>query len=217
MTFSLFSTLRSTGLFGLLLAGLVLTGPQNAQGQIWLQTARVVAPIEDGPTRAFLDTLVSVMERKEVKVKRSPDAEEELTISELRNALIDEEGIGLGSANHAFINYRFTIDNGSNFEQDITQIHFVFRPGPQQSDISVMYLDADEPWAEKIIRQKGTSLRTNEAALIPFHHHLGFASIARQKESQVVEIGGKTVREEFDERKEALIRKVERLMYESFV
>lgn len=209
--------LRSAGIFGLLLAALLFVYPQGAQGQIWLQTARVITPIENGPPRAFLDTLVNVMERKNVTVKRSPDAKKEVTISELRNTLIDEEGIGLASANHAFIDYRFTIDNGSNFEQDFTRIHFVFRPGPQQSDISVMYIDAQQPWVEKIIRQKGTSLQTNEAALIPFHRHLGFANISKQEKSQVVEIGGETVREKFDERKEALIRKVERLMYESYV
>jgi len=148
---------------------------------------------------------VNVMERKEVMVKRSPDATKKMTISELRNALIDEQGIGLGSANHAFIGYRFTIDSGSKFRQKIAHIHFVFRPDPQQSDISVMYVNTQEPWVKKIINQKGTSLRTNEAALIPFQRRLGFANIARKEESQVVEIGGRTVREEFDERKKALI------------
>lgn len=70
---------------------------------------------------------------------------------------------------------------------------------------------------ENVIRQKGATLRTNEAALIPFYRHLSFAYTVRQEKTQVVEIGGQTVREEFDERKEALIRKVERLTYESFV
>ncbi len=207
---------RSAGLFALLLAALVLIWPQNASGQIWLQTARVLTPIEDGP-RAFLDSLVNVMDKEDVMVKRSPDAKEPVKISELRNTLIDEEGIGLESANYAFIDYRFTIGNGGNFEQEVRRIHFVFRPGPQQNDVSVMYLNARKPWVKKVIHQKGTALQTNEAALIPFYRHLGFANIARQEESQVVEIGGETVRTEFDERKEALIRKVEELMYETFV
>jgi len=80
-----------------------------------------------------------------------------------------------------------------------------------------MYVDAQAPWVNRIIHQKGTSLRTNQAALIPFRCHLDFAQIARQEENQVVEMGDETVREGFDERKEALIRKVERLTYESFV
>jgi hypothetical protein len=199
------------------LAALVIACPQDANGQLWLQTSRVITPVGDGPTRAFLDTLVNVIERKGIKVKRSPEAEEGVTVATLRNELIAEEGIGLGSANHAFIDYRFTIDNGSHFEQEITNIHFVFRPGPDQSDVSVMYLNARKPWLETLIHQKGTSLRSNQAALIPFHRHLGFANVARRPETQVVEIGGETVREAFDERKEALIRKVERLTYETFV
>ena len=140
-----------------------------------------------------------------------------MTLSSLRNTLISEEGIGLGSANYAFIGYRFSIDNGSQFEQEITTLRFVFRPGPNQNDVSMMYLDAQEPWVNQVIQQKGTSLRSNQAALIPFRRHLDFAQIARQEQSQVVEMGGETVREGFDERKEALIRKVERLTYESFV
>jgi len=167
--------------------------------------------------RVFLDSLVNVMERKDITVQRSPEEKEKMKIADLRSALINEQGIGLGSANHAFINYRFTIDNGSNFEQEITNIYFVFRPGPDQSDIPVMYVNAREAWVQKLLNQKGTSLRTNEAALIPFQRHLGFANIARKETSDVVEISGETVREKFDEEKEALIRKIERLMYETYV
>jgi hypothetical protein len=194
-----------------------LTYPQEAQGQRWLQTARVLTPIEEGPDRAFLDTLVNVMERNEVRVRRSPDQEEKMALSSLRNTLISEEGIGLGSANYVFIGYRFTIDNGGQFKQEIATLRFVYRAGPNQNDVSMMYLDAQEPWVSQLIHQKGTSLRSNQAALIPFHRHLGFARIARPEQSQVVEISGETVREGFDARKEALIRKVERLTYESFV
>lgn len=208
---------RLASMVGLLLIVLALGAPQSAKGQLWLQTARVITPIEAGPTRAFLDTLVNVMERKDMMVRRSPDQKEKMTISDLRNALISEAGIGLSSANHAFINYRFTIGQGSEFEQQISKIRFVFRAGPGQSDVSVMYVDAEKPWVETLIQQKGTTLQSNQAALIPFHRHLGFANIARQEESKVVEIGGETVRDGFDEKKAALIRKVERLVYETYV
>lgn len=209
--------LRSLGVAGLVFLAFCLTYPQEAQGQRWLQTARVLTPIEDGPKRVFLDTLVNVMGRNEVRVRRSPDQEEKMTLSSLRNKLISEEGIGLGSANYVFIGYRFTIDNGGQFEQEVATLRFVFRPGPDQNDVSMMYVDAQEPWVEEVIQQKGTSLRSNQAALIPFHRHLGFARIARRETSQVVDIGGQTVRDEFDARKRALIQKVERLTYESFV
>ena len=218
MTSSASRLLRSAGLLGLLALSCFLVSPQPAQGQLWLQTSRLITPVENGPMRVFVDSLVTVMERRGIEVKRSPESDELLTIEELRTELIDEAGIGLSSGvNHAFVDYRFTIENGSNFRQQVSAIHFVFRPGPGQSDVSVMYLDARQPWLTRLLRNKGTDLPTNEAALIPFHRHLGFARIARQEETQIVEIGGQTVREGFTERKEALIRKVERLTYESYV
>lgn len=207
----------SAGWAGVVVACLLLLAPQAAQGQLWLQTSRVVTPVEQGPIRVFLDTLVNEMERRQLQVKRSPDASTTMSVSALRSTLIDEEGIGIGSANHAFIDYRFTIDNGSNFEQEVAAIRFVFRPGPNQNDISVLYLDARSGWVDTLLRNKGTDLKTNEAALIPFHRHLGFAQIARQQNTEIVEIGGQTVRTGFSEKKEALIRKVERLTYESYV
>jgi hypothetical protein len=208
---------RAAALVGVLFAACLALGPQTADAQLWLQTSRVVTPVEQGPVRVFLDTLVTVMERRDRTVKRTPDASERMTVSELRTTLIDERGIGIASANHAVIEYRFTIDDGSDFQQEVAAIRFVFRPGPNQADVPVFYLDARSGWVDTLLRNKGTDLRTNEAALIPFHRHLGFAQIARQKETEIVEIGGQTVRDGFDERKEALIRKVERLTYESYV
>lgn len=206
-----------SGVFGLVFASLLLLGPQEAKGQLWLQTSRVVTPVEQGPVRVLLDSLVNTMERRGLTVKRSPDQDTSMTVSQLRTTLINEKGIGIGSANHAFIDYRFTIDNGSNFRQEVAAIHFVFRPGPNQTDVPVLYLDAQTGWVDQFLHNKGTSLYTNEAALIPFHRHLGFAQIARQKNTEIVEIGGQTVRKGFDQKKEALIRKVERLTYESYV
>lgn len=205
-------------MLGVALASLLLLAPQSANGQLWLQTSSVVTPVEQGPLRAVLDSLVSVAERRGLEIRRSPDAEQKMAVPKLRTQLINEEGIGVTSANHAFINYRFSIDNGSRFRQQIAAIHFVFRPGPNQSDISVLYVDArGEPWVDDFLRNKGTDLTTNEAALIPFQRHLGFSEIARQEETQVVEIGGETIREGFHEEKEDLIRKVERLTYQSYV
>jgi len=210
-------TLRSGSLFGLLVASCLLLVPQDATAQLWLQTSRIATPVEQGPIRVFLDTLVTVMERKNVRVSRTPSQSETMTVSSLRNQLIEEEGVGLNSANHAFIDYRFTIDDGSSFQQEISALHFVYRPGPGQADISILYLDARSGWVDQLLYNKGTSLDTNEAALIPFDRHLGFAQIARPQESEIVEIGGETIREGFHQKKEALIRKVERLTYETYV
>ena len=217
MTQLLFPVRRAAGVLSLVLVSFLLLMPQEANGQLWLQTSRVVTPVEQGPVRVLLDSLVTVMERREFTVKRSPDQDTSMTVSQLRTTLINEQGIGIGSANHAFIDYRFTIDNGSTFRQEVASIRFVFRPGPNQTDVPVLYLDARSGWVDTFLHNKGTDLKTNEAALIPFHRHLGFAQIARQKNTEIVEIGGQTVRKGFDQKKEALIRKVERLTYESYV
>jgi hypothetical protein len=211
------SARRSIGVLSLVCAAFLLLAPQAANGQLWLQTSRVVTPVEQGPVRVLLDSLVNVMERRSLQVRRSADTDSSMTVSQLRSTLINEQGIGIGSANHAFIDYRFSIDNGSDFRQEVAAIRFVFRPGPNQTDVPVLYLDARSGWVDKFLHNKGTSLYSNEAALIPFHRHLGFAQIARQKKTQIVEMGGQTVRKGFDQKKEALIRKVERLTYESYV
>jgi hypothetical protein len=209
---------RPLVLAGTALAALLLLAPQAAQGQLWLQTAEVVTPVEQGPLRTLVDSLTAAIERRGLEVRRSPETDGRMSVSELRNQLIDEEGIGINSANHAFINYRFSVDSGQAFEQHISALHFVFRPGPNQSDVSVLYLNVEEePWLDSYLRNAGTRLRTNQAAFIPFYRHLGFANVARQEETQVVQIGRKTVREGFKEEKEALIRKVERLTYDSYV
>lgn len=201
--------------FGLLVFGVLVAAPQEANGQLWLQTARVVSSVENGPVRVLLDSLAAVAERKKIDVKRSPDADAEITVSELQEQLINEEGIGIGSANHVFIDYRFTIASGGGFEQQVAALYFVFRPGPNQNDIPILYLDARTSWVKKVLENKGTDLQTNQAALIPFRRHLGFAHVARHETTQIVELGGETIREGFEEKKEALIQKVQRLVYDN--
>jgi hypothetical protein len=206
------SSIYGVGRFGIVLLAFACLAPQSASGQLWLQTARVVTPVEQGPVRVMLDSLVSVMERRDIEGRRSPEAPE-MTVAELRNELIDEEQIGLSGANHAFIDYRFSIGSGTPFQQQVSKIHFVFRPGPNQADVPVLYLDMQLPWVDQFLHNKGTSLSTNEPVLIPFQQHLGFAQIARPDETQIVELAGRPVREGFQEEKETLIRKVERLTY----
>lgn len=202
------------GLIGMLLAVLLAGDARPAHGQLWLQTARVVTPVQQGPLRVMLDSLTSVLERRNLEVRRSPEADTTMPVSALRNRLIEEQGIGVNSANYVFIDYRFTIGNEGSLEQQFTNVHFVFRPGPTQSDVSVLSLDTQADWVRSFLREKGTVLPTNEAAFIPFRRHLEFPEVVRRDRTQIVEIGGQTVREGFQERKEALIRKMEWLTYE---
>lgn len=206
---------RTTLTVLLVVCGVVISAPQQSQAQQWLQTSQLLSPIEtDGPARAFLDTLVQVIERSDtLKVQRSPNSDEKLSISELRDRLISGPGIGLTSANNVFIDYRFEIEN-RGFEQSITQLQFVYRPpGGTEEDIQMLYVDASEPWVRKIINNKGVSLVTNEAALKTFSDQLSFARMVH--DGQIVEIAGQTVREGFEQKKRKLVQKVQRLTYES--
>lgn len=192
--------------------------PQQAEAQRWLQTARIITPIQDGSVRALLDTLISNMERNgDFKVLRSAEHQNPTRVSELRDKLLDEEGIGLTSATHVFIDYRFQMAN-KGFEEYIDSLFFIFRGGADEEDIPIMYIDATEEWAKDLIQEKGTTPSTNEAlsALRPFREQLAFARIARRdEETQIVEIGGRTVRDGYEQKKRQLVRKVQQLTYET--
>jgi len=198
-----------------LLAAL-LFAPQQAQAQRWLQTTQVIAPIEnDGPTRALLDTLINVIEGSDsLTIRRSPQNRTNMTVSDLQDELLDSEGIGISSASHVFLDYRFAVDR-DGFEESITHMYFIFRPSGNEEDIPIMYLKAKDEWVRNVLRQKGTTLRTNEAALKPFRDQLSFARIVREQGVQIVEIGDRKVREGFADKKRDLVAKIQRLTYSS--
>lgn len=198
----------------LCVVGLLFAASPDAHAQRWLQTTQLITPIQsDGPTRALLDTLVQVLERKEgMKVKRTPDDSEKLGLSALRDKLINEAGIGLGSASHVFIDYKFEIEN-RGFEESIESFQFVYRAGEGQEDIQMMYINATNKWVENVLKNKGTTLRTNQAALKTFSDQLAFARM--QENGKIVEISGQTVREGFEAKKRNLVQKITRLTYES--
>lgn len=206
--------MRNVVAVALCVAGLLCFSSPEAQAQRWLQTTQLVTSIQsDSPTRALLDTLVQVIGRRDsAKVKRSPDDTESLTLSDLRDKLINEEGIGLTSANKVFIDYRFEIEN-RGFVESIESFRFVYRPGPGEEDIQMMYVDAVKPWVESVLENKGTTLVTNEAALKTFKDQLAFARL--QEDGKIVEISGQPVREGFERKKRKLVEKITRLTYGS--
>lgn len=210
----MFTATRKLFVLLVVMGGMILLSPANVHAQRWLQTSQLVTDIErDGPTRALLDTLVSTLERQDsMRVKRSPQAETRIQLSDLKDRLINEEGIGLTSANKVFIDYRFEIKN-RGFEETITAVNFVYRPrGGAQEDIQMLYIDATEPWVKDILRDKGTTLRTNQAALLTFKDQLAFARMVQK--GKVVEIADRTVREGFERKKRELVQKIQRLTYE---
>jgi len=207
---------RVGGIATLALVLFLFIMPRDAQAQRWLQTTQVIAPVEmDEPTQALLDTLVNVIDQSDsLMVKRSPDSATRIPVSELENELLNS-GIGLTSANNVFIDYRFEV-NRDGFEESITELFFIFRPpGTGEEDIPIMYLSANDDWVRDVLRNKGTVLVTNEAALRPFGDQIAFAKIVRQRDARIVEIGDRTVRDGFDAKKRQLVEKITRLTYSS--
>jgi hypothetical protein len=208
---------RFAGVLLLALTIGLVAGPRDAHAQRWLQTTQVVAPVEaESPTRALLDTLVNVIDRSDsLMVKRSPDAAVRMPAEELRNTLIDSEGIGLASANKVFIDYRFEV-NRDGFEERVTELFFIYRPvGAGEEDIPIMHLSVTDDWVREVLQNKGTTLVTNEAALKPFGDQIAFAKITRTHDVQVVKVGNRTVREGFRTKERNLIDRITRLSYSS--
>jgi hypothetical protein len=207
---------RAGGIATLAVVLFLFIMPRDAQAQRWLQTTQVIAPVEmDMPTQALLDTLVNTIDRSDsLMIKRSPESATRIPVSELENSLLNE-GIGLTSANNVFIDYRFEV-NRDGFEEKITELFFIFRPpGTGEEDIPIMYLSAKDDWVRDVLRNKGTTLVTNEAALRPFGDQIAFAKIVRQRDARIVEIGDRTVRDGFDAKKRQLVDKITRLTYSS--
>lgn len=220
MTTSLRPLLAFRRFAGVLLLALTIglvAGPRDAHAQRWLQTTQVVAPVEaESATRALLDTLVNVIDRSDsLMVKRSPEAATRMPAEELRNTLIDTEGIGLASANKVFIDYRFEV-NRDGFEERVTELFFIYRPvGAGEEDIPIMHLSVTDDWVQDVLQNKGTTLVTNEAALKPFGDQIAFAKITRTQDVQVVKVGNRTVREGFRTKERNLIDRITRLSYSS--
>ncbi|WP_022834364.1 hypothetical protein [Salisaeta longa] len=181
----------------LLLVGVFST----AQAQMWQSSAKVIVPvadIEDGyPTRALLDTLISRFQSVDsLKVYRTSDKEEKVSISELESELIDQ-GFALSSANSVQIGYKFRYNQG-NFSETITDLYFVYRPqGTGQEDIPIMYLDAQRPIVKSVLENSGTQNQSNPFLTNIFADQLAFARIARTKEdATVVQVAGRDLRSE---------------------
>lgn len=207
------------GAGGLLCLALVLLlfVPTEAQAQRWLKTTQMIAPVEaDTPTRALLDTLVSVIDRTDsLMVKRSPDATEKLPVESLREMLINQEGIGLTSANQVFINHRFEVDR-DGFTERVTELFFVYRPpSAGEEDIPIMYLNATSDWVRRTLTENGTTLASNEAAMMPFSDQLAFVRLLRGQNVQIVQVGNRTVREGFGTKERNLIDQITQLSYSS--
>lgn len=201
---------------------LAVISAQDAQAQEWRQNARIITPVEnvppwEGPRGALstlLDSLVFVAESEDgnYRLRRSPQGEK-MSVTEIKTELIDEEGIGLKSASHAIISYRFELDGKNDFQESIKTIQYIFRRGEGQEDISMIHIDAQKDWVQRVLYRMGTPTSENLDANILFRTQLRFTKVSEESGAQLVEIGNRTVREGFEEKKKDFVERVYDLTY----
>lgn len=211
------SSVRSAGVLGglSLLLLICLAHPSPSDAQVWTRTTKVIAPITSGgPLYAFLDTLQHVeAQRAGITVRRSPDQASGTTLSALRDTLQNRYGLDVASADYVIAGYQFSITGGDGFKWKLTDLHYLYRGTDETDDISILYLDPSEKWIQSVLRNRGLALQTNQAAFVPFREYYSFVYLTQLEETDVIEIGGQTVREGFDAEKQALIQQVHHLTY----
>ena len=203
--------IRSSTLAAFLLVALCAV-PAQAQSR-WLRTVEVVTPVsQDEITGALLDTLVTVVQKNDIGVKRSPEDEAETTLEALDNQILNE-GLDYSSATHVFITYQYEATQ-LGLDTDILSMYFIFRPDQaNENDIPILYLDTTHPSIRNALVSNGTQLRVNEAAFLPFWDQLMLNKLPN--ESQIVAVGGQIIRdpEEAELEKVQLLNTIRQFMY----
>lgn len=178
----------------------------------WRQTVEIIAPVQrEEATGALLDTLVQVAERRNLRLRRSPEDGERLSFSALEEALLSE-GVDFSSANRVFITYRFEADQ-RGLQTTIEKLYFIYRPeGGESQDIPIFSVDATEAVVQNTLTNSGLPERTNEVALRPFYQQLLFHNLP---ESQLVALGGEVIRDqqEAERERERVLRTIRRFLY----
>ena len=182
----------SVALLGLLILFLPI---QESTGQVrWQRTVKVIAPVQEGlVTRALTDSVVAMAEAGELQVRRRPESDTTVPLSEIQEAL-SKEGLALTSATHVFVTYRFVL-RASALERDIRDLHFIYRPSAEQGeDISILYLDLTKnDLYKRLLEKKGLPSPVNEVAFRPFEERIAFHSL--QDTAQVVQVGDEIIRD----------------------
>ncbi len=168
-------------------------GPEAAAQSRWKQTVQLVTPIHSGELGAALvDTLVAVLHRNEIMVRRSLEDETLYTALELEDLLLDE-GFDITSANQVFLTFLYEADPRT-FSQEITQMNFIYRSEEyEEADIPIMVVNADHPAIRNMLTSNGTRLASNEAVFEPFWDQL---RLHKLEDGMVVQVGDRVIRDE---------------------
>jgi hypothetical protein len=175
---------------------------------------KVIAPVQEGlVTRALTDSVVAMAEAQELQVRRRPESDTTVPLSEIKEAL-SEEGLALTSATHVFVTYRFVL-RSSALERDIRDLHFIYRPSAEQGeDIPILYLNLTEnDLHRRLLVEKGLPSSVNEVAFHPFEERVAFHSL--QDTARVVQVGDEIIRdsERAAAEKQQIMDTIRRLTY----
>lgn len=209
----------ATRLAGVLLiaVGLLASGgfATPATAQQWEQTARVMADVERGQApSAFLDSLTRHLRHRDtMAVRRSPDDVSPMTKEALVDSLLDE-GFGLQSANRMVIEYEFEIVDNELIER-IQNLYFFYRPvGPTESDIPILYVNAEREVVADLLRTSGIADERNLELVHAFTDELSFPSLSLNENATIIGVGGETIRGRSDQRRRVLVRQLKAFIYD---
>ncbi len=197
---------------------LMLRDSTEVDGSWVRQTAQVLVPIEDRSVRIFVDELTRGLSRRDslqdsLTVRRGP-AQPKQPLSELRTELINEEGIVLSAASHVRIDYEFR-KTERGFEEKIQAIHFFYRlESENKEDIPLLYVDGQKPWVQDLFIDVTGHYHPHHPRRKVRRAEMAFARVVEGKNTILLQIGGREVREGFEWKKQKFIQKIKRLTYE---
>jgi len=193
----------------------MLTAALPAQAQRWAQRVEVVKPVvQDGPAYALLDSLVQAYETADdsVTLRRTPNATRQ-PVRQVRDELL-EDGLGLVSATHVFIQYEFSIVR-DEFVETIEELQYIYRPpNADEEDISLFTVRTDEPIVREVMMNQGLPHATNLNAINTFATLLSFPRLASTTETTIVSLNNRTVRENYTQQRENLTAQLVELVYD---
>jgi len=195
---------------------LLLASALPAEAQRWNQRVQVVKTVEeDGPVYALLDSLITEFDasgESNVMIRRTPDDESLRSVADIREELLDD-GLGLVSATHVYIQYEFAIV-ADDFVETIEELQFIYRPpNAEMEDISLFTAKTNNPHVHRVLMKSGLPHEENLNTVSTFASILSFPRIART-DVRVVRLNNETLREGYAERRESLTADMFDMVYQ---
>lgn len=201
---------------------LILASVSSAEAQRWSQRVQIITPVEeDGPAYAILDSIVTHLETKnqalrlegeEVMIRRVSDGPR-MSLRMLENELL-EQGLGLVSATHVFIQYKFELVD-DDFVETIEELTYIYRPPlAEQEDVRLFTLSTDHPELSRLMMESGLPTENNLNAINSFASLLSFPRIAPDEDTQVVRLGNRTIREDYAQQSQRLTAQLVEMVYD---